>query len=149
MRYREPGSQQKVVDAAVYILHLPSDATSLASAPGHECAQAVRVRAELRAHVDVLRANPRATMLLLPSGVLPSPGAGDPGAEATARLRDLTLWQLANERELETAELLALVGGVRDGGGGLVVVGRLNSTRSAAAAFEVRYQPHRDGQLQS
>lgn len=148
MRYRERGSPQKTVDAAVYILHLPSDATSLTS-PGHDGSHAMRVRAELRAHFDVLRTNPRAAMLLLPSGVLPSPGAVDASTEAVARLRDLTLWQLANERELETSELVALISSVRDGGGGLVVVGRLKSARSATAAFEVRYRPHEDGQLVS
>ncbi|KKK27043.1 hypothetical protein ARAM_005679 [Aspergillus rambellii] len=136
VQQRAPATPQLVSDAAVYILNLPSPSpsTSFSSLFG-------RIMAELRAHLDILRANPAATLVLIPR-LLPETGTVNPEVEASARLRDLSLLQLANERELELAELLNMLHSVSDNMGRLVVVNKLQSRDSVAIVLEVRYQTY-------
>lgn len=135
---RAPGALQTVRDAAVYILRLPAPSPGVSS---H--ALSTRILAELRAHLGLLRANTSITLILVPR-LLPEPGTVDPDVEATARLRDLSRLQLANEREMEMEELVAIVNSVHDSMGWLVVVNKLRSHNSATVALGVKYQAYAD-----
>ena len=104
-----------------------------------------RITAELSAHIGVLRASSRATLILI-ARLLPEPGTVDPNVEAIARVRDLSLLQMANEREIEMVELIDMLNGVRDSMGRLVVVNKLRSRNDATIAMEVRYQAYGDRQ---
>lgn len=135
---RAAGVFQTVKDAAVYILHLP------ASSPGTlPNSLSTRILAELRAHMSVLRADPLVTLILTPC-LLPEPGTVDPAVEATARSRDLSQLQLANEREMEMGELVELVNSFSDGMGWLVVVNKLRLRTNVTVALGVKYQAHTD-----
>ncbi|KAK3897327.1 hypothetical protein C8A05DRAFT_48012 [Staphylotrichum tortipilum] len=138
---REPGMQQPVTDAAVYLVHLP------ALVPAAAAAASLRtvVVKELRAHLGVLRADPTALLVLLPHFVLPDLAGAEEDQrdeEPHARARDLSLLQLANEKGLELSELLKLVAGVGDGAGHLVIIRRVRGPFSGALAIEVRYQAY-------
>ena len=121
---RTPEAVQTVKDATVYILRQPTPS-------------------ELTAHLDVLRANATATLILAPS-LLPEPGTVDPDVEALARLRDLSRLQLTNECGLELDELVEMVNAVQDGRGRLVVVNKLRSPNSTTVALGVKYQAYAD-----
>jgi hypothetical protein len=64
----------------------------------------------------------------------------DPDVEATARLRDLALLQLANEREIGLEEWINILNSVSDNMGRLVVVNKIRSRESVVVLLEVRYQ---------
>lgn len=81
---------------------------------------------------------------MLTALVLPAPGTVDLNTEAAARLRDLTLLQLANGRQAEIAEMVDVLNGVRDNAGGLVLTNEIRSPTSPLVAFEVRYQAYDD-----
>jgi hypothetical protein len=138
VQQRAPGTLQSVHDAAVYILRLPSPSPGV---PSHSLP--ARIIAELRAHIGVLRASSSAT-LVLTARLLPEPGTVDPDIEAIARLRDLSLLQLANEREIEMLELMDMLNSVSDSMGRLVLVNKLRSRNNATVAFEVKYQAYAD-----
>ncbi|KAL4784955.1 histidine phosphatase superfamily [Aspergillus varians] len=108
IQQRTPTTPQPISDASVYILHLPSPSPTVPFG-----SLATRIIAELRAHLDVLRANPAATLILSPR-LLPEPAAVNAEVEATARLRDLSLLQLANEREIDLAEWMNMLNSVSD-----------------------------------
>lgn len=133
---RGPGEPQTVKDAAVYILRLPPP---LPGVPPQSLSASIL--GELRAHLGVLRANPAATLVLIPR-FLPEPGSVDPDVEAVARLWDLSRLQLANEREMEMGELVKIVNSVRDNTGWLMVVNKLRSRNSATTAIAVKYQTY-------
>lgn len=123
------------MDAAVYILHLPSASASLSSAPDLVGA----ILGELQVHLGVLRAS-RGVMLILTARLLPQPGSSaDPEIEAMARSRDLTLRQLTNEGEIEMQELLEMIDTVRDSVGKLAVTSRLYR-ENIVVALVVKYQ---------
>ena len=135
---RVPGTPQTVYDAAVYIIRLPSPSPEMPS--GSIPAQFI---AELRAHIGVLRASSSAE-LVITAHLLPEPGTVDPDIEAVARVRDLSLLQLANEREFEMLELLDILNSVRDNMGRLILVNKLRSRNNATVAFKVQYQAYAD-----
>lgn len=60
--------------------------------------------------------------------------------EARARLRDLTRWQLDNDRDMDINELLQVVDQVWDSMGGLKVVDLKSSQDGSAIALELQYQ---------
>jgi hypothetical protein len=127
MAKRGVGSRQNLTEAAVYILHLPLSSPTA-------------VLGELIVHFDILRAR-RGIMLLWTARVLPEPGSlPDPEVEAMARSRDLTLFQLANEGEMEMVELLDMIETVTDSMGRLVVVKTLRARNNVVAALVVKYQ---------
>ena len=140
VQQRTPSTPQSVYDAAVYILRLPSPATGV---PSHSLP--AHIVAELKAHIGVLRANSCATLVLV-AYLLPEPGTMNPSVEAKARLRDLSLLQLANEREIEILELMEMLNSVRDSTGRLVIINKHCSRDNAMVAFEVRYQTYADRQ---
>lgn len=140
VQQRTAGTPQNVHDAAVYILHLPSPSLKVSS---HLLP--ARIIAELKAHIGVLRANSSAT-LVLTARLLPEPGTVEPNVEITARLHDISLLQLANEREIEMLELTNMLNNARDGMGRLVLVNTFRSRNSATVALEVRYYAYADHQ---
>ncbi|KAI1318224.1 hypothetical protein F5Y16DRAFT_406384 [Xylariaceae sp. FL0255] len=135
IQQRAPGALQTVVDAAVYVIHLhiASLAAPSAEVPG-------RIVAELRANIGVLRSNRRASLLLVTSPLLRVDGG--PDVQATARLRDLTQWQLTNGRGMDIDELFELLSGMADSMGRLIVVNRYSAPNNSLLVFEVRYQLH-------
>lgn len=127
---------QTVHDAAVYILHMPSASPGV---PAHSLL--ARTTSELRAHIGLLRTNSSARLVLI-ARLLPEPGTVDPYVETIARLRDLSLHQLANEREIEALEVIDMLNCVRDKTGRLMLVNKLRSRNNATGAFEIRYQAY-------
>lgn len=128
---------QTVKDAAVYIYRVPALSTVMLSQP-----LATSILGELRAHLDVLRANITATLLVLMPSLVPELGNADPNVETKARLWDLFRLQLANEGEMEMAELVEIISNVQDSMGSLVVVNKLRSRDGATTALAMRYQAH-------
>ncbi|KAK0735109.1 hypothetical protein B0T26DRAFT_690839 [Lasiosphaeria miniovina] len=119
-------------DASVFIFHLPSASPPLL--PGGA------ILAQLQEFLSVLRACD-GVMLILTSRLLPEPGSlPDPNVEAVARARDLGMGQLANEGEMEMAELFDLLGSVKDSVGKLVVTHRLRSNTGLVVAVAVKHQ---------
>ncbi|KAF2464733.1 uncharacterized protein BDR25DRAFT_296310 [Lindgomyces ingoldianus] len=130
---RLPAAVQEVTNAAVYILRLTTPFTPLPA----------QMLAELNAHLNVLRTNATATLILaLP--LLPEPRAVSADVEAKVRLRDLCRIQLADQREMEPGELLEAINSVSDNNGRLVVVSRLRCPQSATVALGVQYQTFAD-----
>ncbi|KAJ5527918.1 hypothetical protein N7513_012077 [Penicillium frequentans] len=127
---RALGTPQTVVDAAAYILHLPSSACG-SSRP--------IILMDLQAYCTILAANRRA-MLIVTARMLPPPGTVDREIETLARMRDLTLFQLGADRDPEVAEVLDLVGSVGDSQGRLVVVDQLQARNHLTVALAIKYQ---------
>lgn len=130
---RRPASVQAVTNAAVYLLRLT---TSFAPLPA-------RLLAELRAHLDVLRENAAAT-LILTVPLLPEPGVVSPDTEVKARLRNLSRLQLTNQYELEGGELLEAIKSVGNSSGRLAVVSKLRCPQSSLVALGLKYQSYAD-----
>lgn len=135
---RIQATPQTVEGAAVYILRLPSPSPT---APPRSLPP--QITAELKAHLGVLRAS-STSRLILTARLLPETGIVDAEAEAMARLRDLSLLQLANDHELEMLEFVNMLNSVGDGVGRLVLVNKLRAWNNATVAFEVRYQAYAD-----
>lgn len=131
---RLAGALQSTHGAAIYALAVPSPSPVVARPLLQP-----RIQAELEAHIGVLSSNPNSRMVLTARSLSP-PGMNDLQAAAKARLHDLSLLQLSNDRELETSEMRSLVQSVGNSEGRLVVVNELRSPNSAAVAFEVRWQ---------
>lgn len=129
--YRAIGTPQLVRDASIYILDLSSIGL------GRSTQQIV---SELLAHKDILRANSNSCLVML-SHLVPGRGSILPEEEIMARLRDLSLFQLSNQKLLDMSELSELVHSVHDGMGRLAVVKKICSPKGDAAAIEVRYRP--------
>jgi hypothetical protein len=134
IQHRIITAPQPILDASIYILHLlqPSPVTPFA-------VLTPLIATELRVHLNVLRANPTATLILTPR-LLPEPASVDRDVEATARLRDLALLQLANEREIILEDWMAILNSVSDNMGRLVVVNKTRSRERVVVLLEVRYQ---------
>jgi hypothetical protein len=124
---RTVGDHQLVRDAAVYMLRLP---------------HASAVAAELRVHLPVLAASPRATVLLVPTRLLPEPGSVDMHTEAAARMRDLSLAQLTGQGSIEHRELCNLIAAAKDRQGGLHVVSELRARNNMLVALRVCYKAY-------
>ncbi|KAH8653265.1 hypothetical protein BGZ60DRAFT_181281 [Tricladium varicosporioides] len=135
---------QTVRDAAVYALRVPHDFPTVSAQT-----RAARLRAELEAHLSVLRDND-AARLILTAPLLPHAEAANdmernfyyPDTYAIKGLMlDMSLLQLANDRELEVADLSELMRSVGDGDGYLVVESKLQvHSASRDQAFEIRYK---------
>ena len=100
----------------------------------------VAIRAELQGHIGFLRAT-GGVMLILTTRLLPDPGSiADLEVEAVARTRDLNMLQLANDGEMEMAELLAIIESVGDNIGKLAICNELRSPRGLILALAVKHQ---------
>ncbi|PCG92024.1 Hypothetical protein PENO1_090790 [Penicillium occitanis (nom. inval.)] len=133
---RAPGQPQTIKNAGVYILCLPPP--SPRNAVSIHAIQS-RLIAELRAHLGVLREN-RSTILILRMRFLPEHATVDPEIECVARTRDMTLFQLANEREFEVTEVIDIIQDITDGLGKLTVVSKIRSKNNAVVALGVKFQ---------
>lgn len=91
--------------------------------------------------MDVLRVRSSATLVLFPH-LLREPGTVSGETETVASVRDLTLYQLTNEREMEVLELMNMLNSINDSNGRLVVVNKLRSRNSLPVVLEVRYQAY-------
>ncbi|KAF2258319.1 hypothetical protein CC78DRAFT_434280, partial [Lojkania enalia] len=129
---RSWGMPQTVRDAAVYALRVPYDFPAVFAQ-----SRPARLRAELEAHLGVLRDN-EAARLILTARLLPhhdaaaaedlDGGVFQPDVDAARGLVfDMSLLQLANDRELEVADLSVLVRSVGDANGHLVLEGKLQA----------------------
>ncbi|GFF62992.1 hypothetical protein IFM51744_11063 [Aspergillus udagawae] len=136
--YRSAGMPQPVIDAAVYILHLP--VVSMSSPTGAEGMD--MVKAELKDYLGILRAS--GAILLIPTAnLLPKPGSlSDSTFEAVARARDLSMLQLANEGEMEMTELLGIIDTTRDGLGRLVITNQLRSQNGLIVGLTIKYEAY-------
>ena len=120
----------------MYILHLGSPSIS----PDKSLTSlTLQLTAELRAHLPILREN-RAATLVVAMRLLPDPGSVDAAVEAVARMRDIVLLQLANERDFEVSELIDLIQTVGDRSGKLMVVNRARARDNAIVALGVKFQ---------
>ncbi|OKL55381.1 hypothetical protein UA08_09362 [Talaromyces atroroseus] len=139
VRYRAVGVPQPVIHAAVYILHLP--VLSINAPCGAEGIMEM-IKTELQDYLGILRAS--AGILLIPTAnLLPEPGSlSDPKAEAVARARDLNMFQLANEGEIEMTELLSVVETIRDGVGKLVVNNQLRSHNGLVVGLTIKQEAY-------
>jgi hypothetical protein len=132
-----------VQDAAVYALRVPYDFPTVFART-----RPAQIRAELEAHLDVLRDND-AARLILAEQLLPRSREVDMDNDVyqthvddvAGYVFDISMSQLANDKELEVSEFTDLVESVGDINGHLVVVRKLQ-TRPASRdrAFEIRYQ---------
>ncbi|EPS34280.1 hypothetical protein PDE_09244 [Penicillium oxalicum 114-2] len=115
--HRQPGSPQSIPTAALYILNFPYPM------PGPSAASTSTLfAAELRAHLPVLRLNRSATLVV----IAPSTSELDEEVRLT-RVRDLSLLQLARQRELRLPEVVNVLNGVSDGEGRMVLVNQLST----------------------
>lgn len=132
--YRSAGMPQPVVDAAVYILHVPVLSTG---ADGMDT-----VKTELQDYLGILRAT--GGILLIPTAnLLPEPGSlSDPNSEAVARTRDLNYLQLANEGEMEMTDLFSAIDTTRDGLGRLVITNQLRSHNGLTVCLTLKHETY-------
>ncbi|KAK5011228.1 hypothetical protein LTR28_004735 [Elasticomyces elasticus] len=93
----------------------------------------------LHNHLDVLRANPNARLVLVVS-ILPTPGSIDANEEALLRVRDLTWMQVSNGRERELSDFMELFAMAGDREGRLVLKNQTRPPGSAMSILEVVYQ---------
>ncbi|RAL16196.1 uncharacterized protein BO97DRAFT_403310, partial [Aspergillus homomorphus CBS 101889] len=131
--HRQPGTPQPILNAALYILNFPIPVPGLSLT-----LMAAQFSDELRAHLPALRLNRSATLVV----IAPSMSDSEEGIVLT-RIRDLSLMQLASQRELGLSEVINLLNGVSDGEGRLVLVNQVRSVgKYGVVALEVKYQPH-------
>lgn len=135
---RIEATPQNVEGAAVYVLRLPSPSPT---APPRSLPP--QITAELKAHLGVLCVS-STSRLILTARLLPETDIVDGEVAVMARLRDLSLLQLANDHELEMSEFLNMLNSVGDGVGRLILVNKLFAWNNATVAFEVRYQAYAD-----
>jgi hypothetical protein len=149
---RAPGTPQHETSAAVYLLHIP-DPFFCASSGAH----AAVCTAELRAHLELLRANScstpngtgTGTTLILIADVLPeasAPNAPNAPVEAVARFQDVLLLQMGHEEAFDMTRLMGLLESVGEDTDRLTVVNQLSSPDHPIRAFELRARPPSNGQ---
>ncbi|KAK8050752.1 hypothetical protein PG994_012482, partial [Apiospora phragmitis] len=130
MQSRAAGAPQVITSAVAYILNLES------------CSSQAGARdwllTELKAHLAALR-NSGSALILAGPRLIPEAGSVHPDIEATARVRDLLLLQLANEQELGVAEITGLIESVKDNQGGLVTVHTEQQFDGRIVALMVKY----------
>jgi hypothetical protein len=127
---RAHGTRQTIKDAAVYLVRLSTSTVVPIRS---------RIVSELRAHLGILEAN-RTALLFLTLPLLPEPGTTPAQFERLARLRDLSLLQLAGNGNMTLQELIDLVDSVHDGDGGLAIVKKIHAPNSASIGIGIRYQ---------
>jgi len=95
----------------------------------------------LKNHLEVLKANPAARMLIMDT-VLPVPGSISRNEEALLRVRDLAMVQAFNSKERELSEFEDLFTQTKDQDGGLVMKNTFKPTGSVMTIIEVAYERH-------
>lgn len=141
VQHRPFGTSQTMLHGGIYLLLFPATSPLL---PRPElCSQ---ILAELQSHSKIL-ANSQARLILVVRNVRRIPAEEtcltkdmNLELEARARLRDLTRWQLDNDRDMDINELLQVVDQVWDSMGGLKVVDLKSSQDGSAVSLELQYQ---------
>ncbi|KAH8701037.1 hypothetical protein BGW36DRAFT_357667 [Talaromyces proteolyticus] len=137
VQHRALGSPQPIQGAAVYILNFPFPEPGGPSTP-----VVAQIRAELEAHFNVLRLTHAAT-LVLTMPLQSERGEVGPDTAVLSQIRDLSLLQLAGERELEISEVISVLNGVGDNDGRLVLVNKVTSAlNQGVVALEFKYQAY-------
>lgn len=138
---RPYGIGQTVLHGGMYLLLFPATSPLL---PRPELCS--HILAELQLHSKIL-ANSQARLILVVRNVRRIPAEEtcltkdmNLELEARARLRDLTRWQLDNDRDMDINELLQVVDQVWDSMGGLKVVDLKSSQDGSAVSLELQYQ---------
>lgn len=141
IQHRPCGTSQTMFTGAAYVLLFPATSPLL---PRPELCS--RIVAELQMHATIL-ANSQAKLILIVRNVRQIPAEEtcqtkemNLELESRARLRDLSRWQLENDRDIEMNELLQLVDQVWDNVGGLKVIDRKSSQDGSAVSLELQYQ---------
>lgn len=141
VQHRPCGTSQTVLTGGAYVLLFPATSPLL---PRSELCS--RILAELQLHSTIL-ANSQTRLILIVRNVRQIPAEEtcltkdmNLELESRARLRDLSRWQLDNEREMDINEVLQLVDQVWDSMGGLKVVDRKSSQDGSAVSLELQYQ---------
>ncbi|KAL2061151.1 hypothetical protein VTL71DRAFT_7424 [Oculimacula yallundae] len=119
---------QPVTTAQVYLLRM-----ILHDWPA---AEAVTI---LSNHLEVLKANPSARLLIMDT-VLPVSGSVSKNEEALLRVRDLAMVQAFNSKERELEEFQDLFLKTRDAEGGLVLKNTFRPVESVMTIMEVAYE---------
>lgn len=141
VRHRPRGTGQTVLNGAMYLLLFPATSPLL---PRPELCS--RILAELQLHLPIL-ANSQARLILVVRNIRQIPAEEtcltkemNLELEARARLRDLSRWQLDNDRDMDVNELLQLVDQVWDSMGSLKLVDLKSSRDGSAVSLELQYQ---------
>lgn len=141
VQHRPYGTGQTVLNGAVYLLLFPATSPLL---PRPELCS--RILAELQLHLAIL-ANSQARLILMVRNIRQIPAEEtcltkdmNLELEARARLRDLSRWQLDNDRDMDINELLQLIDQVWDSMGSLKVVDLKSSQDGSAVSLELQYQ---------
>lgn len=141
VQHRPCGAGQTVLNGAIYVLLFPATSPLL---PRSELCS--RILAELQLHSTIL-ATSQARLIIIVRNVRQIPAEEtcltkdmNLELESRARLRDLSRWQLDNDRDMDINELLQLVDQVWDSMGGLKVVDRKSSQDGSAVSLELQYQ---------
>lgn len=141
IQYRPCGTSQTIFTGAAYVLLFPATSPLL---PRSELCS--RIVAELQLYSTIL-ANSQAKLILLVRNVRQISAEEtcqtremNLELDSRARLRDLSRWQLENDRDMEMSELLQLVDQVWDSAGGLKVIDRKSSQDGSAVSLELQYQ---------
>lgn len=138
---RPCGAGQTLLNGAIYVLLFPATSPLL---PRSELCS--HILAELQLHSTIL-ATSQARLILIVRNVRQIPAEEtcltkdmNLELESRARLRDLSRWQLDNDRDMDINELLQLVDQVWDSMGGLKVVDRKSSQDGSAVLLELQYR---------
>lgn len=115
-QYRAENAPQTVQGASVYLYYIPPP-----SATRTIDQVLAELEAELRSHYPVLRASPKATLVVV-IHLLPEPGVLSGSVESNLRTMDILLHQLTNQRLLEEQDILNALNHVCDRTGRLVLV---------------------------
>ncbi|EFX00780.1 afls pathway regulator [Grosmannia clavigera kw1407] len=127
-----PTSAQRITDAWLYIIHLPTP--SIVPAPVDMLSQATQM---LWAHFDVLRQNRSSRLIIVASGLLGSTKANSK-AEAAVRMYDLLLMQMTIDKHaIAMNQMEQLLGNIRDLSWRLVIRRKEISDSHPTVAFEV------------
>ncbi|KAK5075029.1 hypothetical protein LTR64_001234 [Lithohypha guttulata] len=132
IQYRTPGTPQIVEGAAVYIIHLPQ--ASLSRPVQSVINESV---VELKAHFAALRAHPNSVVILV-ARVLPEPGTVNSDVERAARLRNLSMHQIAKVQDPGVHDITEVLNKASDGSFRLFLVNKYISRKSSVMAFEAR-----------
>lgn len=100
----------------------------------------------LRNHLEALKANPRARIVIMDT-VVPLPGSISVVEEALLRVRDLTMIQTFNSKERELGEFTELFAQAADEEGFLVLKNIVKPPGSAMSVMEVAYQAHQHEEM--
>lgn len=141
VQYRPHGTGQTVLNGAMYLLLFPATSPLL---PRPDLCS--RILAELQIHLPIL-ASSQARLILVVRNIRQIPAEEtcltkemNLELEARARLRDLSRWQLDNDRDMDMNELLQVVDQVWDSIGSLKLVDLKSSRDGSAVSLELQYQ---------